>query len=212
MIRFMTTAAPAPEQIPAYDGPNCPRCHAKLTADWIRTGIVQCPDCRRSFEATAFTPVVRHLRVAEVATAGPTEANACANHARNAAVTSCQRCGLLICALCDMNVGSGSYCPSCFDRLRTEGSDPVLAMKRRDFRGMARVATIVGIFPFAVIGWVFGILSLHYLSKARKQLAARGEPAWPPGIIVIMLFNIMEIFFGLLMTGMIIATLTGVLK
>jgi ribosomal protein L37AE/L43A len=212
MIRSMTTAGPSPEQMPAYDGPNCPRCHARLTADWIRTGIVQCPDCNRRFEATAFTPVARRLRVAEVATAGPVEANACANHARNAAVTSCQRCGLLICALCDMNVGTGSYCPSCFDRLRSEGSDPVLATKRRDYRAMARVSTIVGFFPFAILGWLFGTLSLYYLSKARKQLVARGESAWPPGIIVIMLFDIVEIFFGLVMIGVVIAAAVGALK
>src|SRR5436309_842557 len=207
MILSVTTGAPALEQMPAYDGPACPRCHAKLTADWIRTGIVQCPDCGRAFEATAFTPPMRRLRVAEVAAAGPIEANACANHARNAAVTSCQRCGLLICALCDMNVGSGSYCPPCFDRLRAEGRDPAMVTKSRDYRAMARVSAIVGVFfAFAFIGWLFGILSLFYLSKARKQLAERGESAWPPGIIVIMVFDILVILGGIAaMTLMILA-------
>ncbi|MBV9494916.1 MAG: hypothetical protein JOZ54_11770, partial [Acidobacteria bacterium] len=100
-----------------YDGPECPRCHARLTADWVRSGIIQCPDCSRDFEATAFHPPQRRAKIVEVM-AVVDGANACANHARNAAVTTCQRCGLFICSLCDMNVGTGSYCPSCFDRLR----------------------------------------------------------------------------------------------
>src|SRR5262245_6897729 len=142
-------AAPARLQLQPYEGPTCPYCNARLTADWIRTGIVRCPDCSRDFEATAFTPSARRLHVAQVATAGPVEANACANHARNAAVTSCQRCGLLICALCDMNLGTGSYCPACFDRVRTEGTNPAVAGKTRDYRAMARVSVIAGFFFIA---------------------------------------------------------------
>ena len=205
-------AAPA-LQIQAYDGPTCPRCYAKLTADWIRTGIVRCPDCGRDFEATAFTPPVRRLRVAQVASSGPVEANACANHARNAAVTSCQRCGLLICALCDMNVGSGSYCPSCFDRLRAEGAEPAVATRTRDYRAMARVCAFAGFFfMFAFVGPLFAILSLVYLSRARKQRAARGESPWAPGIIVILLFDVVEIAGGIGMATLMIMAMTGALK
>ena len=49
-------AAPAPLQVQSYQGPSCPRCHARLTADWIQSGTIICPDCNKPFEATAFRP------------------------------------------------------------------------------------------------------------------------------------------------------------
>ena len=52
----LTMAAPAPLQVQSYEGPSCPRCHARLTADWIQSGTVICPDCNKPFEATAFRP------------------------------------------------------------------------------------------------------------------------------------------------------------
>src|SRR3954470_4194752 len=139
-------ADPARLPVPSYEGPSCPRCNARLTADWIQTGIVRCPDCNRDFEAMAFRPPTHRLVVEHVAASGPIGANACANHAKNAAVTACQRCGLLICALCDMDVGTGSYCPACFDRLRSEESLQPAATRYRDYASMARVAMIAGLF------------------------------------------------------------------
>jgi uncharacterized paraquat-inducible protein A len=184
-----------------------------LLGDWIHSGIVRCPDCGRDFEATAFNPPVRRLRVAQVATAGPAEANACANHERNAAVTSCQRCGLFICSLCDMNVGSGSYCPACFDRLRTEGTDPAMATKTRDYRAMALVATIAGFFMiFIFIGFVFGALALVYLSRGATQRAARGQSRWTVGMVVMGLFALLEILGSIGYDTMLILILSGALK
>src|SRR4051794_41885326 len=114
-------AAPAPLQIKSYEGPACPRCHARLTADWIHSGTVICPDCNKPFEATAFRPPERRLEVVSVAAAlTPEGANACANHARNAAVTKLVPRGLFICGLCNMEGGKGPPCPSCFHPLRPD--------------------------------------------------------------------------------------------
>jgi ribosomal protein L37AE/L43A len=191
-----------------YEGPCCPRCGATLMTDWIRTGVVTCPDCGKGFESTAFAPITPKLRVAEVATTGPEGANACANHARNAATTSCVRCGLFICALCDINLGSGSYCPSCFDRMRTEGALPAAASKTRDYYSMARVAVVAGIFfTIMLLGPLFGILALHYQSKGRKAMRARGDDPWTPGAIMVMLVAIMVILIGTIVDGFLIFSL-----
>lgn len=199
-------------QVVSYQGPECPRCGARLTSDWIRTGIVRCPDCNRDFESTAFSPPARRLRVEHVGT-GPVEANACANHSRNAAVTSCQRCGLLICALCDMNVGAGSYCPLCFERIRADGSIPGLAGKTRDYGAMARISATAGFFfLFLFIGPVFGILTLVYQAKGRKQQRARGDRAWTVGAVIVMLFAIVEIAGGIAIDALMIGAMTGAFK
>lgn len=205
----MPIVAPVPA-VRAYEGPECPRCKARLTADWIRTGVISCPDCRRTFEATAFHPPQPRLRVAEV-TMTPEGANACANHARNAAVTSCQRCGLFICALCDMSVGSGSYCPACFDRLRAEGSLKGTSTRYRDYGRMALISLIIGVFFTSLfMGWAFGIVSLIYSRKALKQRQA--EERSTVGVRIVSILAILEIIGGLAFVAFMILGLTGAFK
>ena len=197
-------AAPLP--IRQYDGPECPRCHAHLTADWIRSGIVHCPDCSKTFEATAFTPPQPKLRVVEVIHTGPEGASACANHARNAAVTNCTRCGLFICALCDMNVGSGSYCPSCFDRVRADGSVAAVATHYRDYSMMARNAAIFGVILSGLfLSLPLGIAAIVYARKARAQRREMGESTTGP--TVAMIFGILEVIGGAIIIGFLLWSL-----
>ncbi|HEU4521947.1 MAG TPA: hypothetical protein VFT12_08095 [Thermoanaerobaculia bacterium] len=183
----------------AYEGPECPRCEATLPVASLRSGVITCPACQRPFEATAFQPPQRRPQITTIVGAtGPEGANACATHARNAAVTSCQRCGLFICSLCDMNVGLGSYCPSCFDRLRNEGALPAVATKYRDFASMARLTAIVGIlFWFA---WpLVGALAVYYAGKGRKQRRDEGRSS--VGMFVVASIGLLEILGGLAMYG-----------
>ena len=149
----MATAA---RKTAPYEGPECPRCAILFGDDLRSSGTIICPNCGLTFEASAFNPPQRKLQVVEVAQSGPEGANACANHERNTAVTSCQRCGLYICSLCDMNVGTGSYCPSCFDRVRTEGSLSPATTRFKDYASMARTSAIVGflcgiLLPIAIV-------------------------------------------------------------
>jgi uncharacterized paraquat-inducible protein A len=203
----LTSANPRLQIASQYDGPRCPRCNQKLTADWIRSGIVKCPDCSRTFEATAFDPPTRTLHVADVATAGPQASNVCANHSRNVATTNCARCGLFICALCEMNVGTGSYCPACFERMRSEGK--VGGQRRRAYPAMARISAIAGIFfTFILIGPLFGILSMVYNHRARKDRIAYAEtPVWTGGMIVVEILAVLVVVGGTLLDVFMVAGL-----
>ncbi len=177
-----------------YVGPQCPRCGITLNAATLRSGTLICDYCNRPFEATVFQPPQRRQQFTEVVgAAGPEGANACANHARNAAVTSCQRCGLFICSLCDMNMGTGSYCPSCFDRVRSEGTLKPVATRRRDYASLARLTAIVGIlFWFA---WpILGGMVVYYAPKAMKQRREQGRST--AGMVVVMILGILEIIGG----------------
>jgi hypothetical protein len=170
-----------------YMGPQCPRCKTTLTANWIRSGTVQCPYCNKSFEAKAFNPPERRPQAVEMTAVTPDgTTNACANHARNAATASCQRCGLFICALCDMNVGSGSYCPSCFERVRTEGKLPA-ARRYRDYSSMARSTAIFGLFFWSV---GLGPLVVYYALKGRKQRRADGQSV--AGVTITLVVGLLE--------------------
>lgn len=191
--------------VPVYNGPQCPRCSQPLAAEEIRSGTLICPHCNHRFEATAFTPPERKqaAAIAEVMAAGPEEASACANHARNAATASCQRCGLFICSLCDMNVGTGSYCPSCFERIRTEGTLHAAARRYRDYASMARSAVIAGVlFSFMFLGLPFGAAGLYFSIRARKQRREEGRSR--VGVTFLMIFSLLEMLGGLALIGLMI--------
>jgi uncharacterized paraquat-inducible protein A len=205
-------AAPAPLQVQSYQGPSCPRCHARLTADWIQSGTIICPDCNKSFEATAFRPPQHRLEVVSVAAAlTPEGANACANHARNAAVTNCVRCGLFICALCNMDVGTGPHCPSCFDRLRANNALSPAATRYRDYASMARIAMIAGLFfSFMFLGIPFAAVSLFYSRKGFKQLREEGRSKI--GLIIVIIVALLEIAGGIVLIAAMIVGLSKVRK
>jgi uncharacterized paraquat-inducible protein A len=202
-------AAPAPLQVKSYEGPSCPRCHARLTADWIQSGTIICPDCSKPFEATAFRPPQRRLEVVSVAAAlTPEGANACANHARNAAVTNCVRCGLFICALCNMDVGTGPHCPSCFDRLRADDALSPAATRYRDYVSMARIAMVAGLFfSFMFMGIPFAAASLFYARKGLRQL--RDEGRSKIGLIIIIVVAVLEIIVGIAWIALLIVGLAN---
>src|SRR5215468_9046251 len=94
----------------AYAGPQCPRCRAPLPEE-MHDGANVCLECLGDFEARVFRSPQRSARVLQLAQSGPEGAVSCANHPRNAAVAACDRCGLLICSLCQLDVESGKLCP-----------------------------------------------------------------------------------------------------
>lgn len=194
-----------------YSGPQCPRCGDTLTADWIRSGVITCPVCGRAFEATAFDPPKRkEIAATEVIAMGPDGANACANHARNAASASCQRCGLLICALCDMNIGTGSYCPTCFERVRMEGT--LQAAKRyRDSATIARSAALAGVLvSFFFLGIPLGAIAMYFGIKARKQRREEGRSL--VGVTITTIVGALEIVAGIAWIGFLLYALVNAQK
>lgn len=186
-----------------YPGPQCPICKTPLQPESVRTGTIRCGSCLREFEGTAFQPrEVQHASVEVVTETPDGVAAACANHARNAAVSSCNRCGLFICTLCEMNVGGATYCPSCFDFTRNAGTLQGGGKRFRDFATMAVTAAVVGLFcafpvaPFAV----------YWAIKGIRQRREEGTSAAGP--IAALVLGILEsvgvvVFISLMIVGMV---------
>ena len=173
--------------------PACPHCGAVLSASELHDGTMSCSRCSREFEATVFHPVTRPLHVAELAAARPEAQAGCANHARNAAAASCQRCGLLICALCDMDSGGGPYCPACFDRLHAEHAVPGEARRYVDYGAIARITVIIGV-PMISLGLFVGSAALFFAFRGLKQRKQGGRSR--VGMVILMLLAVAEIVAG----------------
>jgi hypothetical protein len=191
-------------------GSQCPRCSAPLVADSVQAGRNYCTACSDEFEATTFRPPERRVRpTAEVITSGPEGAAACANHVRNAAVTSCQRCGLFICSLCDMNLGEGSFCPSCFERVRTEGALRTAITRYHDYAGMARLSILGGLLCFYLSPFL-APLGIFLGVKAIRQRREEGRTT--AGVIILIIFAALELLGGLSMIGLLIWSLFTTIK
>jgi hypothetical protein len=182
-------------RLQAYRGPVCPRCNGPLDLESLRDGEDICPNCSGFFELRVFHPPKRVAHVAAVDT-GVDTATPCANHPRNSAVANCQRCGVFICSLCELEIGGGRYCPACFDRLSQEGTLPAALLRFRDYASLAMSTAVLGLIGFFALGIPLGILSLYYSVRAFRdpntERSSRGT------IVLAILFALVDIPLGTL--------------
>ncbi|MCU1246600.1 MAG: hypothetical protein JWN02_2510 [Acidobacteria bacterium] len=177
----------------AYTGPVCPRCGKPLDLPTLRDGEDICPSCSGFFELRLFHPPQRVVHVAALATAVDA-ATPCANHPRNVAVANCQRCGIFICSLCELEVGGDHYCPSCFDRLSQEGALPGALLRFRDYSRLSMTTAVVGLLMSVFFGLPLGIAAIYYAIKAfRDPNTFRGARV---GLVLAILIGIGDILLG----------------
>jgi len=179
---------------PAYVGPQCPRCRAALPEERLLDGANVCLTCLGDFEARIFHPPRRSARVLQLAHSGPEGGVSCANHARNAAVAACDRCGLLICSLCQLEVEGGKLCPSCFERLSQEETSDTTRTRFRDYGSLAGIWAVGGLFFSAfLLGIPLGIISIYYSIKALRHRESRSSLLF---VIFALLLAVVDIFFS----------------
>jgi hypothetical protein len=180
---------------PAYTGPQCPRCRAPLPDERLHDGDNVCLECLGDFEARVFHPPQRGARVLQIAQSGPEGGISCANHARNAAVAACDRCGLLICSLCQLDVDSMKLCPSCFDRLGQDADADTTRTRFRDYGSLAGLWAFIGLgLSWMVLGIPLGIISMYYGVKAFRHSESRSSVA---GVVVAMILAAVDVVIGI---------------
>jgi hypothetical protein len=173
---------------------RCPRCRRDIDIASLATPVATCPRCSRSFEATRFEPQSRITSPQSIEGA-LAASQPCAVHALNAAVTSCERCGAFMCALCRIDVDGRTLCPTCFERLSTEGSLKSTQTSFRDYSGLAGVTATAGVLLW-FLGLLFGPLAIYYASKGLKQKKAMDESDGKAGLWIAIVVGALEIVGG----------------
>ena len=192
----MTESLPAAQKAEPPPQIACPRCRGLIDVSLIGTSALShCPICRGEFESIRFQPRVVHVKVTELAAAGPEAGQPCAIHQRNAAVAACERCGSFVCSLCRIDFDEHVYCPSCFERLSESGSIESAKTRFRDYEGLASLTATLGCL-FTWIGILLGPLALYYGIKGLKQKKEMGETDGRFGIFVAMTLGVIEMVAG----------------
>jgi hypothetical protein len=157
-----------------YFGPTCPHCEAPLDLGRLMTGLQRCAVCGRPFQAARFAAPVRPVAVKAMIEAAGEGGTACASHPGNASTSNCQRCGVFMCSLCEIDADEMKLCPACFDRLSAEGA---LASTRTTFRDYGRQASTLALagVPLMAFGVVLGPAAAFYGIRSLRQLRAMGE-------------------------------------
>jgi hypothetical protein len=182
-------------RVSSYRGPACPRCKKPLELAQAGDGPNNCVHCGGEFEARVFRSASRtSLRVVQLAQSGPEAATACANHPRNAAVTSCERCGVFICSLCELQVDASRYCPACFERLAQEGAIPSARVRFRAYHTLAFIASFIGLVTFYIFGLPLGALGCYYVFKGFRTRNVTGAPAG--SLVLAGLLSLADIVLG----------------
>lgn len=170
---------PAPN---AFDPPDvsCPHCAYLIERSRIAPGENRCPRCQRRFQACCFEPPARNLRTQAVEVAGP-GATACAQHPGNLASGHCARCGVFICPVCNIEADGQSYCPTCFERLTSDGALDTARRRHTDYGSLAALFAVLGL-----LAWIFGVAlgpaAVYYSLKGLGQREARGETGTRPAL------------------------------
>ena len=181
----------------SYTGPACPRCKGPVALTELADGAVLCPRCGGEYEARVFHPPTRSARVLQLVQSGPETAGACANHPRNAAVTNCERCGIFICSLCELEVDGAKYCPACFERLAQEGAIHSARTRFRAYGSLAGLSALAGLFlSGAFLGFPLGGLALYYVVKGFRTRRDTGASVF--GLLLAAFLALLAISFSVL--------------
>ena len=182
-----------------YSGPACPRCGAAVDLTFLEPGEQICPVCLDPYVATPFhPPEPRRPAVERLAEAGPGGAVPCGVHAGNAAVANCSRCGVFMCSLCRIEIDGQELCPSCFDRLSSEGVLSSARNRVRDYRGLSLSLGLLGSL-LCLFGLLTGPLTLYTVFRAVQQKREMNEKGGTVSLIVAALLGLMQIGLSIAM-------------
>lgn len=190
---------PSPKDVVReYTGPACPHCDQKIRFEKLENGPQHCSACRDKFEAVRFDPPALRTASPERAGLGLETEAPCARHELNRAVAACDRCGQFICALCRIESDGRSTCPSCFERLSSEGNLESMITRRTNFSGITVMcllgSTLLCMAPYFSVP--IGIVGITYAVKGLRDLSRRNEEEGRVGLTLMLILVILTTLGG----------------
>jgi hypothetical protein len=127
----------------------CSRCGGVLAAGepGVAT-LTQCPNCGAEAQVTVFPALRRAAALGQAPQLILEDGKAaCFYHPQKLAVVPCDACGRFLCALCDVELHGGHFCPACLEAGRQKGRLPTLEPGRTRYDQIARSMVLVSLVP-----------------------------------------------------------------
>lgn len=194
---------------------ECPACGAAIPAEAVNIGgFFECGGgsklrrgCGRKLRVEAFPALTRPPeRPPEEQSALEGEAS-CFYHPAKTAAAVCSGCGRFICALCEVDLGEGSLCPSCVASGKRKKNIRALEVSRKNYGKYALAFAIIPAFTivFSLIGAPISLfICIRYWNAPRSLV----RPSRAPMIVAAILSVIELVVMGLLIAGL----STGIIK
>lgn len=102
----------------------CPKCSAPWPVDAAQLGAMNsCPICGANVSVMPFPALLREpaIKVQQPDSILSEGEASCFYHPKKRATVPCGSCGRFLCALCDVQLGGRTLCPSCLEAGRTKG-------------------------------------------------------------------------------------------
>ena len=80
-----------------------------------------------------------------------------------------------MCSLCRIDADEKAYCPTCFERLSSEGVLASSVTRFRNYDGMVAACLLGGILFLIPLGAPAGLLGIYYCIRVFKDKRSRGE-------------------------------------
>lgn len=166
--------------------PTCPSCRTPLGESLFnRSDLAPCPACGERIQIEIFPALFRPSTRGRSGEALMVEGeSSCFYHPQKKAVVPCDGCGRFLCALCDCQLHSEHFCPSCLETGRQKGRIKRLENQRTLYDAIAlSLATLpLLIFYFTIVTAPIALylvirywnapLSIVHRTKLRLVLAA----------------------------------------
>ena len=139
----------------------CPGCQATLTSSFCNTlEPVSCPACDARIQLHIFPAFFKNAATGQTGeTILEDGVASCFYHDTKKAVVHCDACGRFLCALCDLELEGGHFCPSCLQAGRTKSKLPQLESRRTLHDSTALSLGLIPIFWF--VGFITAPIALY---------------------------------------------------
>ena len=179
-----------------YTGPSCPKCSHEFRPGVLDSRTHTCPRGSIRFDAIRYSPAEVRIDVTQLA-GGPDTDTPCSRHEGNSAVASCNRCGKFICGLCRTEADGQVFCPSCFDRLTSEGDLASTASRLRNWAGLASTMGFVSLLTLGML-IVPALLGIYFSIRGIRDKRARDEPDGIVGLYITLVILSMLAVLGII--------------
>jgi hypothetical protein len=157
----------------------CPTCGTEIPGTILGRGPAACPFCRTPLRIDVFPALFAGLPKGRSADPVVAEGEAsCFYHPRKKAEVPCDSCGRFLCALCDLEIADGHFCPYCLaayrdESVKWEGRNPLWTARLTERRiRYADIALVLGILPMLLcmpITIVTGPITVYLCNRHRMS-------------------------------------------